>query len=79
MGIEEDTCQDEHWVWYVSDELWERIPNTKSTLYTLYVSQLDNKLYLKNLVKKKKNDSSSFLVFPTPFSWHTENGNICVS
>ena len=45
MGTEEGTCWDEHWVLYVSDEQWESIPQTKSTLYTLYVSQFDNKLY----------------------------------
>ena len=50
MGIEEGTCWDEHWVLYVSDESRVSTPKTKSTLYTLYVSQLDNKLYL----KKKK-------------------------
>ena len=40
MVIEEDTCWDEHWVLYVSDEPWESTPKTKtqSTLYTLYVS-----------------------------------------
>ena len=45
MGIEEDTCWDEHWVLYVSGESWESTLKTKSTLYTLYVSQLDNKLH----------------------------------
>ena len=48
MGIEEGTCWDEHWVLYVSDESWDSPPKTKGTPYTLYVSQLDNKLYLKN-------------------------------
>ena len=49
MGIEEGTCWDEYWVLYVSDEPQEPTPKTKSTLYTLYVSQFDNKLYfLKN-------------------------------
>lgn len=38
---------DEHWVLYVSDESRESTPETKSTLYTLYISQVDNKLYLK--------------------------------
>ena len=38
MGIEEGTCWDEYWVLYVSDESWESTPQTKSTLYTLYVS-----------------------------------------
>ena len=42
MGIEEDTCWDEHWVLYISNESWESTPKTKSTLYTLYVRQLDN-------------------------------------
>ena len=45
MGIEEDTCWDEHWVLYVGDESWESTPITKSTLHTLYVKQFDNKLY----------------------------------
>ena len=45
MGIEEGTCWDEHWVSYVSDEPLESTPKTKSTLYTLYVSRFDNKLY----------------------------------
>ena len=45
VGIEESTCWDEHWVLYVSDESRESTPKTKSTLYTLYVSQLDNKLH----------------------------------
>ena len=45
MGIEEGTCWDEHWVLYVSDKPWESTPKTKSILYTLYVSQFDNKLY----------------------------------
>ena len=53
MGIEEATCWDEHWVLYVSNETWESTPKTKSTLYTLYVSQLDNKYY----VKRKKRAS----------------------
>ena len=44
MDIEEGTWWDEHWVLYVSDEPWESTPTTKSTLYTLYVSQFDNKL-----------------------------------
>ena len=52
MGTEEGTCWDEHWVFYVNNESWESTPKTKSILYTLYVSQLDNKLYLKkNKVK----------------------------
>ena len=45
MGTEEGTCWDEHWVLYVSNKSWESTLKTKSTLYTLYVSQLDNKLY----------------------------------
>ena len=48
MGIEEGTCWDEHWVLRVSGESRESTPKTKSTLYTLYVSQLDHKLYFKN-------------------------------
>ena len=38
MGIEESTCWDKHWVFYVSDESWESTSETKSALYTLYVS-----------------------------------------
>ena len=45
MGIEEGTCWDEHWVLYVSDESRESTPENKRTLYALYVSQLDNKIY----------------------------------
>ena len=45
LGTEEGTCWDEHWVLYVSKESWGSTPKTKSTPYTLYVSQLDNKLY----------------------------------
>ena len=45
MGIEEGTCWDEHWMLHGSDESQESIPQAKSTFYTLYVSQLDNKLY----------------------------------
>ena len=62
MGIKEGTCWDEHWMLYVSDEPQESTPRTKSTLYALYVSQFDNKLYLK---KKKLLDTKaqwSFLV-----------------
>ena len=33
------------WVLYGSDEPRESTPKTKSTLYILYVSQLDNELY----------------------------------
>ena len=40
MGIEEGTCWDEHWVLYVSDEPQESTPKTKSTLSTLYVTDL---------------------------------------
>ena len=43
MGIEEGTCCDEHWVLYGNNGSWESTPKTKSTLYTLSVSQLDNK------------------------------------
>ena len=50
MGTEKDICWDEHWVLYVSEESWESTSKTKSTLYTLYVSQFDNKLYFKNLM-----------------------------
>ena len=45
MGIEEGTCWDEHWVLYVSDESQESTPENKRTLYALYVSQLNNKIY----------------------------------
>ena len=45
MGNEEDTCWDEYRVLYVGDEPPESTPETKSILYTLYVSQFDNKLY----------------------------------
>ena len=38
MGTEEGTCWDEHWVLYISDESWESTPETKGTLYTMYVS-----------------------------------------
>ena len=38
MSIEEGTCWDEHWVLYVTDESWDSTPETKSTLYILYVS-----------------------------------------
>ena len=38
MGSEEGTWWDEHWVWYVSNESWASTPETKSTLYTLYIS-----------------------------------------
>ena len=44
-GIEEDTCWDERWVLYVNDESRESTAKTKSTLYMLYISQLDKKLY----------------------------------
>ena len=50
MGNEEDTCWDEHRVLYVGDEPPESTPETKSILYTLYVSQFDNKLYLKKTI-----------------------------
>ena len=33
MGIKEDTCWDEHWVLYVSDELLNSTPETTITLY----------------------------------------------
>ena len=45
MGIEEGTFGDEHWVLYVSNEPQESTLEAKSTLFTLYVGQLDNKLY----------------------------------
>ena len=53
MGIEEGTCRVEHWVLYGSDEPQESTPKTKSTLYTLYVSQFDNKLYF---LKKRERE-----------------------
>ena len=52
MGIEEGTCWDEHWVLDVSNRPQESTLKTKSTLYTLYVSQFDNKLYFKIKIKK---------------------------
>ena len=48
MGIEEGTCQDEHRVLYTSNESQKSTPKTNCTLYTLFVSQTDNKLHLKN-------------------------------
>ena len=45
MGIEEGTCWDEHWVLHVNDESEESTLKTKSTLYMLYASKFDNKLY----------------------------------
>ena len=45
MAIDEGTCWDEHWVLYVSDESQEFTHKTKSTLYTLYVSQFDNNIF----------------------------------
>ena len=54
MGIEEGTCWDEHWVFYGSDESRESTPKTKSTLYTLSVSQFDNKLYSQKMFKKER-------------------------
>ena len=56
MGIDEGTCWDEHWVLYVRDESWESTPktNNNNTLYTLYVSQLDNKLHLKKWARELK-------------------------
>ena len=32
-GIKEDTCWDEHWVLYVSDESLNSVPETVITLY----------------------------------------------
>ena len=54
MGREEGICWDEHWVLYASDEPWESTPETKSTLYALYVSQFDNKLYLKKEKRREE-------------------------
>ena len=71
MGIEEGTCWEEHWVLYVSNESQDSTPKTKSTLYTLYVCQLDNKLYLKKKEKKNKvllNDFFSFDILFQMFS-----------
>ena len=61
MGTEEGTCWDEYWVLYASDESQKSTPKTKSTLNTMYVSQLDNKLYLKKQKKEKRNLASKFL------------------
>ena len=33
MGTKEGTCQDEHWVLYVSDESLGSTPETNTTLY----------------------------------------------
>ena len=38
MGMEDGSFWDEHWVLHVSDESWESTPETKSTMYTLYVT-----------------------------------------
>ena len=46
MGIKEDTCWDEYWVLYVSDESLNSIPKTNITLYV-------NWNLNKNLNKKK--------------------------
>ena len=35
MGIKEDTCCDEHWALYLSDESLNSIPKTNFTLYIL--------------------------------------------
>ena len=59
MGIEEDTCQDEPLVLYLSDESWESTPEAKSILYTLYVSYLDNKLYLKKKKCSQKTNNNN--------------------
>ena len=65
MGIEEGICWNENWVLYVSDESWESAPETKSTLYTLCVSQFDNKLFKKlnkqNKIKGKKKENTATL------------------
>ena len=65
MVIEEGTCSDEHWVLYVSDEPWESTPETKRRLYTPYVSQFDNKLYLKNTKNKNKRENERYRDGPT--------------
>ena len=61
MGIEEGTCWDEQWVWYVSNESQESTPEAKTTFYTLYVSCLDKKL-----LKKKKDDIIRISTFSSP-------------
>ena len=33
LGIKEGTCQEEHWVSYVSDESLNSTPETNNTLY----------------------------------------------
>ena len=40
MGIKEDTCWDEHWMFYVSDE---SLVSTSEAKITLYVNQRINK------------------------------------
>ena len=39
------STEEGNWVLYVSHESQESILKTKNTLYTLYVSQFDNKLH----------------------------------
>ena len=48
MDIKEDTCWDEHWVLYVSDESLNSVP---AMIITLYVNQLGFK-FLKIYEKK---------------------------
>ena len=52
MSIDGGNCWDKHLEFYASDKPQKSTPKTKSTLYTLYVSKFDNKIYLK---KKKEN------------------------
>ena len=37
MGIKEDTCDDEHWMLHVSDELLNSTPETNIALYVNYL------------------------------------------
>ena len=37
MGTKENTCCDEHWVLYVSDESMNYIPETNIALYVNYL------------------------------------------
>ena len=66
-GTGEGACWDEPRVLYVSNESWEPTPEAENTLYTLYVSPFDNRLYYKNKkimnvkkTKKRKRVRASF-------------------
>lgn len=36
MGVNEGMCRDEHWVFYISDELLDLTPETNNTLYVKF-------------------------------------------